>query len=75
MAWDYDAAAQLLARAGFGDPPQKIDKLVKIGRDRAVRSCDQSHRDRRWHPGSSDTCRTNPECRASRLGPSFAQSA
>jgi uncharacterized protein (DUF1800 family) len=38
MAWDYDAAAHLMARAGFGDPPPKIDRLVKIGRDRAVDS-------------------------------------
>ena len=36
MAWDYDAASLLLARAGFGDPPKKIDELMAMGREGAV---------------------------------------
>ena len=36
MVWDYDAASQLMARAGFGDTPKKIDQLVGMGREGAV---------------------------------------
>ena len=36
MVWDYNAASQLLARAGFGDSPKKIDELVEMGREGAV---------------------------------------
>lgn len=34
--WDYAKARQLLFRAGFGAPPEDVEKLVKMGPHRAV---------------------------------------
>jgi uncharacterized protein (DUF1800 family) len=34
--WNYAAAAHLLNRAGFGGPPSEVQKLVKMGHDKAV---------------------------------------
>jgi len=34
--WNRDKAAHLLRRAGFGGPPEQIDHLVRLGRDRSV---------------------------------------
>ncbi|MCW5556049.1 MAG: DUF1800 domain-containing protein [Verrucomicrobiae bacterium] len=34
--WDWTAAAHLLNRAGFGEPPAEIDRLVELGPDKAV---------------------------------------
>ncbi len=34
--WDYAAAAHLLNRAGFGGPPAEIERLFKLGHERAV---------------------------------------
>ena len=34
--WDFTTAAHLLNRAGFGGPPQEIQKLVDLGPDKAV---------------------------------------
>ena len=34
--WEFTTAAHLLNRAGFGGPPQEIEKLLALGRDRAV---------------------------------------
>jgi uncharacterized protein (DUF1800 family) len=36
--WNYDRAAHLLARAGFGGTPAEIQKLADAGLERAVRS-------------------------------------
>ena len=36
--WNYDRAAHLLARAGFGGTPSEIQKLADAGFERAVRS-------------------------------------
>lgn len=36
--WDYEAAAHLLNRAGFGGAPEEIDKLHALGLDGAVDS-------------------------------------
>lgn len=35
-SWSFTAAAHLLNRAGFGGPPAEIERLVKLGPDRAV---------------------------------------
>lgn len=35
-AWDYAKARHLLFRAGFGGPPQEVDKLLKMGLSKAV---------------------------------------
>jgi len=37
-AWNYETAAHLLNRAGFGGPPQEIAKLTDLGRDAALSS-------------------------------------
>jgi hypothetical protein len=29
--WDLEAAAHLLVRAGFGDPPQEMQKTFALG--------------------------------------------
>ena len=34
--WDYAKAAHLLNRAGFGGPPEEIQKLADLGPDKAV---------------------------------------
>ena len=34
--WNYETAAHLLNRAGFGGPPAEIQKLADLGPDRAV---------------------------------------
>ncbi|MEW6304112.1 MAG: DUF1800 domain-containing protein [Verrucomicrobiota bacterium] len=34
--WDYRLAAHLLNRAGFGGPPDEIERLAKIGFDKAI---------------------------------------
>lgn len=34
--WDYAKARHLLFRAGFGAPPEEVEKLVKMGPHRAV---------------------------------------
>ncbi|MEO7297290.1 MAG: DUF1800 domain-containing protein [Verrucomicrobiota bacterium] len=34
--WNYTTAAHLLNRAGFGGPPAEIDRLVKMGPEKAV---------------------------------------
>jgi len=34
--WDYTKAAHLLNRAGFGGPPEEIQKLADLGPDKAV---------------------------------------
>src|SRR5688572_25556259 len=34
--WNYATAAHLYNRAGFGGTPQEIDKLVKLGTEKAV---------------------------------------
>ena len=34
--WNYETAAHLLNRAGFGGPPAEIQKLASLGPDRAV---------------------------------------
>src|SRR4029079_2207499 len=34
--WNYAAAAHLLNRAGFGGPPTDVEKLLKLGPDKAV---------------------------------------
>ncbi len=36
--WNYALAAHLLNRAGFGGPPQQIDKLTELGMDGAISS-------------------------------------
>ncbi|HEY5041885.1 MAG TPA: DUF1800 domain-containing protein [Verrucomicrobiae bacterium] len=36
--WNYAMAAHLLNRAGFGGPPQELQKLADLGPDRAVSS-------------------------------------
>ena len=36
MAWDYDAAARLAARAGFGEPPDQVERLFRLGHEGAV---------------------------------------
>ncbi len=36
--WNYDTAAHLLNRAGFGGPPMEIEKLAGVNPDRAVSS-------------------------------------
>ena len=36
--WNYETAAHLLNRAGFGGPPAEIQKLADLGPDRAVSS-------------------------------------
>jgi uncharacterized protein (DUF1800 family) len=36
--WDFDAAAHLLVRAGFGGPPQEIQKTFALGPEKAVDS-------------------------------------
>src|SRR5580692_5358739 len=36
--WDFDAAAHLLARAGFGGPPEQIQKTFALGPEKAVDS-------------------------------------
>src|SRR5882724_5319589 len=35
-SWNFTAAAHLLNRAGFGGPPEEIEKLVTLGPDKAV---------------------------------------
>lgn len=34
--WDYAKARHLLSRAGFGAPPEEVERLVKMGPHRAV---------------------------------------
>ncbi|HWQ92158.1 MAG TPA: hypothetical protein VN673_10835, partial [Clostridia bacterium] len=34
--WNYEAAAHLLNRAGFGGPPGEIEHLLAMGHKRAV---------------------------------------
>src|SRR5271170_3579701 len=34
--WNYDAAAHLLVRAGFGTPPEGIQKTLTLGPEKAV---------------------------------------
>ena len=34
--WNFTTAAHLLNRAGFGGPPAEIERLVKLGPDKAV---------------------------------------
>src|SRR6185436_14078574 len=34
--WNYAAAAHLLNRAGFGGPPAEVEKLLKLGPEKAV---------------------------------------
>src|SRR6185437_13966170 len=34
--WDFNTAAHLLNRAGFGGPPSEIEKLVSLGHEKAV---------------------------------------
>lgn len=36
--WNFDAAAHLLNRAGFGGPPAEIERLVELGPEKAVAS-------------------------------------
>ncbi len=36
--WDFDAAAHLLVRAGFGAPPEEIQKTFALGPEKAVDS-------------------------------------
>ncbi|MBI3845187.1 MAG: DUF1800 domain-containing protein [Planctomycetes bacterium] len=36
--WDRERAAHLLRRAGFGGQPEDVDRLVAVGRDKAVDS-------------------------------------
>jgi uncharacterized protein (DUF1800 family) len=36
--WDFDAAAHLLVRAGFGGPPEQIQKTFALGPEKAVDS-------------------------------------
>ena len=36
--WNYETAAHLLNRAGFGGPPDEIQKLADLGPDKAVSS-------------------------------------
>ena len=36
--WNYETAAHLLNRAGFGGPPAEIEKLADLGHDAAVSS-------------------------------------
>jgi len=36
--WDFDAAAHLLVRAGFGGDPSEISKLWALGPEKAVDS-------------------------------------
>ncbi len=36
--WDFDAAAHLLVRAGFGGPPEEIQKIFALGPEKAVDS-------------------------------------
>src|SRR5208282_5234904 len=36
--WNYETAAHLLNRAGFGGPPAEIQKLADLGPDKAVSS-------------------------------------
>ena len=37
-AWNYETAAHLLNRAGFGGPPEEIARLTDLGHDAAVAS-------------------------------------
>jgi len=34
--WGFEQARHLLARAGFGGPPEEVERLVELGRRRAV---------------------------------------
>jgi uncharacterized protein (DUF1800 family) len=34
--WNFDTAAHLLNRAGFGGPPREIEQLARLGPDKAV---------------------------------------
>src|SRR5271155_3712187 len=34
--WDYETAAHLLNRAGFGGPPVEIEKLANLDQDEAI---------------------------------------
>ena len=36
--WDFDAAAHLLVRAGFGGSPDEIEKIYALGPEKAVDS-------------------------------------
>jgi len=36
--WNYETAAHLLNRAGFGGPPEEIARLTKLGQDAAISS-------------------------------------
>ena len=36
--WDFDAAAHLLVRAGFGGSPEEIQKIYALGPEKAVDS-------------------------------------
>src|SRR5258708_15325373 len=36
--WNYETAAHLLNRAGFGGPPAEIQKLAALGHDKAISS-------------------------------------
>ena len=36
--WNYEMAAHLLNRAGFGGPPAEIQKLANLDHDKAVSS-------------------------------------
>ncbi|HZF01915.1 MAG TPA: DUF1800 domain-containing protein [Methylomirabilota bacterium] len=36
--WNYETAAHLLNRAGFGGPPAEIQKLATLGHDKAISS-------------------------------------
>ena len=36
--WDFATAAHLLNRAGFGGPPDQIERLVSLGPEKAVSS-------------------------------------
>ena len=34
--WDFDAAAHLMRRAGFGDSPDRVEAMMRIGPENAV---------------------------------------
>ena len=34
--WDFDAAAHLMRRAGFGDTPERVESIMRIGPENAV---------------------------------------
>ena len=36
--WNYETAAHLLNRAGFGGPPEEINKLTDLGHEAALSS-------------------------------------